>query len=225
MAESRNFKELLQLLNERQVDYLIVGGYAVMRYAEPRFTKGLDIWVGHSADNSRRVFTTLARFGAPLRHDGVTEETFSVEQTVYQIGVPPVRVDILNTISGCLFEDARGRRLPGVMYGVPVHFISLADLIANKRAAGARATWNTWGFWGWSDGAQFLQLNPLEEPSSHKQQDHAESRQHSQIERRAEMRDSDEGTAQPIHAVGEGIDAGNDVERHGQIVERKQRAG
>jgi hypothetical protein len=82
MAESQNFKELLQLLNDCQGDYL--GGYAVMRYAEPRFTKGLDIWVGHSADNSRRVFTALARFGAPLHHNGVTEETFSVEQTIYQ---------------------------------------------------------------------------------------------------------------------------------------------
>ena len=136
MAESQNFKELLQLLNDCLVDYLIVGGYAVMRYAEPRFTKDLDIWVGHSPDNSRRVFTALAHFGAPLRHDGVAEETFSVEQTVYQIGVPPVRVDILTSISGCVFEDAWGRRVPGVMYGVPVHFISLADLIANKRAAG-----------------------------------------------------------------------------------------
>lgn len=136
MAESQNFKELLQLLNDCQVDYLIVGGYAVMRYAEPRFTKDLDIWVGFSPDNSRRVFTALARFGAPLRQDGVTEETFSVAQTVYQIGVPPVRVDILTSIRGCLFEEAWGRRVPGIMYGVPVHFISLADLIANQRAAG-----------------------------------------------------------------------------------------
>jgi hypothetical protein len=136
MAESQNFKELLQLLNDCLVEYLIVGGYAVMRYAEPRFTKDLDIWVGHSTDNSRKVFAALACFGAPLRHDGVTEETFSVERTVYQIGVPPVRVDILTSISGCAFEDAWRRRVSGVMYGVPVHFISLPDLIVNKRAAG-----------------------------------------------------------------------------------------
>jgi predicted nucleotidyltransferase len=136
MAESQNFKELLLLLNDCRVEYLIVGGYAVMRYSEPRFTKDLDIWVGNSLENSRRVFAALARFGAPLRHDGVTEETFSGEQIVYQIGVPPVRVDILTSISGCVFQDAWGRRVPGVMYGVPVHFISLPDLIVNKRAAG-----------------------------------------------------------------------------------------
>jgi hypothetical protein len=136
MAESQNFKDLLLALNDCGVEYLIVGGYAVMRYSEPRFTKDLDIWVGRTMDNSRRVFAALARFGAPLRNDGVTEETFSVEQTVYQIGVPPIRVDILTSISGCMFQDAWGRGVPGVMYGVPVRFISLPDLIANKRAAG-----------------------------------------------------------------------------------------
>jgi hypothetical protein len=136
MAESRNFKELLLLLNECLAEYLIVGGYAVMRYSEPRFTKDLDIWVGTSPDNSKRVFAALARFGAPLNHDGVAEDTFSVDQTVYQIGVPPVRVDVLTSISGCVFKDAWDRRVPGMMYGVPVHFISLPDLIANKRASG-----------------------------------------------------------------------------------------
>lgn len=136
MAESQNFKELLQLLNDCQVEYLIVGGYAVMRYSEPRFTKDLDIWVGHSTENSRRVFAALARFGAPLRTDGVTEETFSAEQTIYQIGVQPIRVDILTSISGCHFPDAWSRRVAGVMFGVPVNFISLSDLIVNKRASG-----------------------------------------------------------------------------------------
>jgi len=136
MAESQNFKELLLLLNDCQVEYLIVGGYAVMRYSEPRFTKDLDIWVGHSADNSVRVFQALARFGAPLRQDGVTQQTFSVEQTIYQIGVQPIRVDILTSISGCGFADAWSRRLAGVMYGVPVNFISRADLIVNKRSTG-----------------------------------------------------------------------------------------
>jgi len=131
MAESQNFKEPLLLLNDCLVEYLIVGGYVVMRYSEPRFTKDLDVWVGASHDNSRRVFAALARVGAPLRHDGVNEESFSVEQTVYQIGVQPIRVDILTSISGCEFSDAWKRRVLGVMYGVPVNFIALADLIVN----------------------------------------------------------------------------------------------
>jgi hypothetical protein len=136
MAESQNFKELLLLLNDCHVEYLIVQGYAVMRYTEPRFTKDLDIWVGNSPENSGRVFAALARFGAPLRNDGVTDKTFSVEQTVYQIGVPPVRVDIMTSISGCTFSDAWSRRVPGVMFGALVRFISLPDLIPNKKATG-----------------------------------------------------------------------------------------
>jgi hypothetical protein len=125
MAESQNFKELLLLLNDCLVEYLIVGGYAVMRYSEPRFTKDLDIWVGYSPANSRRVFSALARFGVPLRRDGVTEETFSAEKTVYQMGVPPVRVDILTSISGCSFEDAWTRR--DVRRISPFHLIAGSD--------------------------------------------------------------------------------------------------
>jgi hypothetical protein len=107
-----------------------------MRYSEPRFTKDLDVWVGSSPDNSRRVYHALAQFGAPLRHDGVDADTFSAEHVVYQIGVPPVRADILSSISGCVFPEAWARRVAGSMYGVPVQFISLPDLIVNKRAAG-----------------------------------------------------------------------------------------
>lgn len=136
MAESLNFKELLLLLDDCHAEYLIVGGYAVMHYSEPRFTKDLDIWVGHSAANSPRIFAALAQFGAPLRHDGVSEDTFAEENIVYKIGVAPVRVDISTGITGCDFAAAWQRRVSSVMYGVPVHFISLDDLIANKRAAG-----------------------------------------------------------------------------------------
>src|ERR1700735_5702211 len=111
MAESRNFKELLLVLNDCRVEYLIVGGYAVMHYSEPRFTKDLDIWIGSSGENAKRAHTALARFGAPLDHDGVTEETFAHEHVVYQIGVAPIRVDVLTSISGCGFEDAWPRRV------------------------------------------------------------------------------------------------------------------
>jgi len=89
MAESRNFKELLLLLNEYLVDYLIVGGYAVMRYSEPRFTKDLGIWVGHSLDNAKRVFEALARFGAPLHHDGVAADTLQLSMWSIKSGFHP----------------------------------------------------------------------------------------------------------------------------------------
>jgi len=77
MAENPHYKELLQLLNEFEVEYLIVGGFAVMKYGEPRYTKDLGLWVGNSAQNSRRLVEALKKFGAPLDHDGITPETFT----------------------------------------------------------------------------------------------------------------------------------------------------
>ena len=89
MAESPDYKELLQLLNKFEVEYLIVGGFAVMKYGEPRYTKDLDVWVHNSPENSLRVVEALRKFGAPLDHDGVTSETFTEKQLVYQIGIAP----------------------------------------------------------------------------------------------------------------------------------------
>jgi hypothetical protein len=136
MAESPHYKELLQLLNEFQVEYLIVGGFAVMKYGEPRYTKDLDVWVHNSAQNSLRVVEALKKFGAPLEHDGITAQTFSEKQVVYQIGVAPMRIDILTEITGVEFSDAWKRRVASTFFGVPVHFISLDDLVTNKRALG-----------------------------------------------------------------------------------------
>jgi hypothetical protein len=136
MAEDPDYKELLQILNEFQVDYLIVGGFAVMKYGEPRYTKDLDVWVHNSAANCRRLVEALKKFGAPLEHDGITPETFTEKQIVYQIGIAPVRIDILTQITAVEFADAWKNRVPSTFFGVPVHFISQADLKSNKRALG-----------------------------------------------------------------------------------------
>ncbi len=126
----------VQLLNEFEVEYLIVGGFAVMKYGEPRYTKDLDVWVHNSAQNSRRVVGALTKFGAPLEHDGITSETFTEKQVVYQIGIAPVRIDILTEITGVQFPDAWRKRVASTFFGVPVNFISLDDLAANKQALG-----------------------------------------------------------------------------------------
>jgi len=115
---------------------LIVGGFAVMKYGEPRYTKDLDVWVYNSPQNSLRVVGALKKFGAPLDHDGITSETFAEKQVVYQIGIAPVRIDILTEITGVEFTDAWTKRVGSTFFGVPVHFISLDDLIANKQALG-----------------------------------------------------------------------------------------
>jgi len=136
MAENPHYKELLQLLNDFEVEYLIVGGFAVMKYSEPRYTKDLDVWVHNSRQNALRVIEALKKFGAPLEHDKVTSETFADKQVVYQIGIAPVRIDILSAITGVEFPAAWRNRVAGTFFGVPVHFISFDDLLANKQALG-----------------------------------------------------------------------------------------
>src|SRR5271165_2267467 len=93
-----DFKELLNLFENCEVRYLVVGGYAVMHYCEPRYTKDLDIWIEASPDNAQNVFRALAQFGAPLK--GISPADFSTEDIVYQMGIPPARVDVIVTLDG-----------------------------------------------------------------------------------------------------------------------------
>jgi hypothetical protein len=131
---NRNFKDLLLLFNRYHVRYLVVGAYAVMSYTEPRNTKDLDVWVDIALDNAKRVYQALAEFGAPLKR--YTPEDFAKRYSVFQMGVPPQRIDILGNISAVRFSTAwekRKTRRPG---GMTVHFIALDDLMKNKKAVG-----------------------------------------------------------------------------------------
>ncbi|MBN2490296.1 MAG: hypothetical protein JXQ29_05555 [Planctomycetes bacterium] len=114
--------------------YLIVGGYAVMRYTEPRFTKDLDLWVEATPDNAERVFHALAKFGAPL--EGMAPADFAREGFFYQLGRPPIRVDILMSVSGRTFAEAWPNRLEESIDDVPVSFVGREDLIRIKEACG-----------------------------------------------------------------------------------------
>jgi len=126
--------DILRVFNLYKVEYLIIGGYAVVFHAEPRFTKDLDILVRASQENARRVFQALRAFGAPL--SGLTEKDFEQERYWYQIGTPPVRVDILMSIDGVKFDDAWARRVESTIGDVCALFISKEDLIIAKTAAG-----------------------------------------------------------------------------------------
>jgi predicted nucleotidyltransferase len=136
MEENPHFTELLQRLNAHQVEFLIVGGYAVMKYTEPRFTKDLDIWIRNTPQNADRVYSALAEFGAPLEADGLTARDFENPDITYQIGRPPLRVDFITRIDGVVFQDAWVRRTAGRMADVDVYFIGPDDLIRNKEASG-----------------------------------------------------------------------------------------
>ena len=130
---NQDFKELLKIFNEHEVKYLIVGGYAVMKYSEPRFTKDLDIWIEASPENAKNVFRALKSFGSPL--EGLTEGDFA-EAGFYQMGRPPVRVDILMTIDGVEFQDAWKNKAQTDFDGVFAYIIGFSDLIENKKASG-----------------------------------------------------------------------------------------
>lgn len=134
MFVNSDFSDLLRVFNDNSVRYLVIGGYALVQYAEPRFTKDLDLWVSTDLDNARAVFRALAEFGAPL--NGLTEMDFTEEGYFYQMGVPPLRIDILMGIPGIQFEDAWQHRNELSFDELPVPFISRTDLIIAKRAAG-----------------------------------------------------------------------------------------
>jgi hypothetical protein len=136
MLTSRDFSELLSLFIANKVRFLIVGGYAVMKYTEPRYTKDLDLWIAVDAKNAAAVYQSLRDFGAPLANLAIQD--FQERDQVYQMGRPPLRVDILMSVSGVDFEAAWPRREKMKIGGMTVPFISREDLIRNKRAT-ARA--------------------------------------------------------------------------------------
>jgi len=132
-----DLKELLFTLNAHGVKYLIVGGYAVSFHAQPRATKDIDILIGTDLHNNRALFDALAEFGAPL--SGLTPESFCERGKFFRMGREPVAVDILPEIDGVDFDQAWQQRVEGIVdaaAGLKAYFISAADLITAKLAAG-----------------------------------------------------------------------------------------
>ena len=134
MLTSPDFKELLSLLEKHKVRYLVVGGYAVMKYTEPRFTKDLDLWISTDKENSKGVYAALKEFGAPLK--GLAPTDFTQEGYFYQMGNSPFRLDVMMSIPGVTFDTAWANREKVQLEGLVIPFISKADLIKAKEAGG-----------------------------------------------------------------------------------------
>jgi predicted nucleotidyltransferase len=134
MKIEKDFKEFLESLNRRGVKYLIVGGFAFSYYARPRFTKDLDVFVEPSEDNAGRLVEALADFG--FESMGLKKEDFLTPRRIVQLGYPPMRIDIVTSLSGVDFARAWEGRTNGSYGDCPVFFISRDDLMANKAAAG-----------------------------------------------------------------------------------------
>jgi hypothetical protein len=128
-----DFKELLLAFNAHDVKYLIVGAHALAAHGHIRATKDLDVWVKPEQNNAHGVLTALSDFGAPA--GDLTVDDLSRKDTVFQIGMPPLRIDIITDIDGVEFDDAWPDRFETVFGGVPAFVISRRHLIANKKAA------------------------------------------------------------------------------------------
>ncbi|PYS25325.1 MAG: hypothetical protein DMF72_02035 [Acidobacteria bacterium] len=131
---NRDFSELLRAFNDHKVDYLVVGAHALAAHGHVRATKDLDVWIRPEIENARRTLQALESYGAPL-HD-LTEKDLAVPGTVFQIGIPPLRIVILTRIDGVEFAVAWQDRLHTNFGNESAWVISLKHLIANKKASG-----------------------------------------------------------------------------------------
>lgn len=139
LPESRfqkDFLDMLSALLDAGVEFLMVGGHAVARHGHPRATKDMDLWVRPTPENAKRLWSALRAFGAPL-HD-ISESDFTTEDLIFQIGLPPHRIDLITSIAGVLFEVAWSRRVEADVEGLRIPVIGRDDLIANKKSTGRK---------------------------------------------------------------------------------------
>ena len=129
-----DFKEFLQALNHSAVEYLLVGGYAVAYHGYPRTTADIDIWIRVARENALRTMEALRKFG--FGASDASEQMFLIAGRVVRMGVPPLRIELLTSISGVEFDPCYTRRIHASIDGISVTVISREDLLANKRATG-----------------------------------------------------------------------------------------
>jgi len=136
MEIPNDFKELLELFNSHKVEYLIVGGYALAFHGAPRVTGDIDLFVRPTGENAERILAALDAFGFASLN--LSKDDFTTPGMVVQLGVPPVRVDLITRVSGVPWEKADADKVAGLYGSTPVYFIGRDDFIANKKATGRK---------------------------------------------------------------------------------------
>jgi hypothetical protein len=131
---SPDFKDLLSAFNAHRVEYLVVGAHALAAHGHVRATGDLDVWVRPDPANAKRVMDALRTFGTPLQD--LTHEDLVTPGTAFQIGVAPIRIDVLTSIDGVAFQEAWEDRITASFVDLPVPVLSARHLIRNKRAVG-----------------------------------------------------------------------------------------
>jgi hypothetical protein len=136
MEVQQDFKDLLALFNEHKIEYMIVGAYALAFHGAPRYTGDIDILIKPDPLNAQRIMAALNKFGFGLV--GLKAEDFETPDKVIQLGIPPVRVDIVTSITGVSWEEAFSGRVEGKYGDVPVYYIGRQQFISNKQALGRK---------------------------------------------------------------------------------------
>ena len=129
-----DFKEFLKLLNSHQVEYLLIGGYAVSYHGYPRTTADIDIWVAIQKENGEKLVAVLRKFGFDTPE--LSADLFLKENQIVRMGSPPMRIKLLTTISGVRFEECYSERIIDIIDNVEVQIINLEHLKRNKQASG-----------------------------------------------------------------------------------------
>jgi hypothetical protein len=134
MVLNKDFREFIELLNENEVKYLIVGGYAVGFHGYPRYTKDLDIWILAAHENSQKIMNALKQFG--FGHAELKKEDFLKSGNFVQLGYPPNRIDLVMSCDGVDFETCYKSKIQIEVEGLKINFIDLDNLKKNKKASG-----------------------------------------------------------------------------------------
>jgi hypothetical protein len=131
-----DFKDFVELLNKHQVEYMVIGGYALAFHGEPRFTGDMDIWIDCTVVNAGKMVEVMRDFGAASL--GFTSEDFLDDKIIKQIGQPPLRIDILGEIDGVQYKDAKKNKQYFKSQNLSIPFIGVSDFIKNKEASGRK---------------------------------------------------------------------------------------
>ena len=136
MEIQKDFREFVELLNEHEVEFIIVGGYALAFHGAPRFTGDIDVFVKADIENATRIMNALISFG--FGSLDLTNDDFKDQNKVIQLGLPPIRIDIITSISGVTWEEADATKEPGLFGDVSVSYIGRKQFIINKQITGRK---------------------------------------------------------------------------------------
>ncbi|MDQ3020774.1 MAG: nucleotidyltransferase [Bacteroidota bacterium] len=132
----QDYREFIELLNENNADYLIVGAFAMAFHGHPRNTGDIDFWIRNNNLNAGKVFNVIKNFGFPINE--ISERDFTSSDLIFQIGYPPVRIDILTSVEALNFDESFKNKEVKTIDGLNVNFLNLEDLKINKKAVGRK---------------------------------------------------------------------------------------